>query len=92
MKAKINSDELVNWWLDKYHNTNLDEVREKHGWEDGKDHSREFYEAYKVSQEQHDEWYEWAIRLIMKRYRRGKKWAKEAFVFPYLNVAPSTYE
>jgi hypothetical protein len=88
-KRKINADDFVNWWLEKYHNTNLDEVRKEHPeWEDG-NHSTEFYKTYQVTQEQHDEWYDWAIKTILKKVRWSKKMAKRQFAFPYLDLSPS---
>ena len=88
MKAKLTEEEFVNWWLTEYHDTNLNEVRVSHPqWKDSS-YSREFYEAYPVTQEQHDEWYEWAIERLMKHYKISKKRAKKDFSFPYLNVSP----
>lgn len=89
MKKELNGDDLVNWWLEKYHNTNLKEVKELHPeWLDGK-HSRDFYQTYPVTQEQHDKWYEWAIQTIMKHYKWSKKKARKEFVFPYWNCSPT---
>jgi hypothetical protein len=88
MKPKITQSELVNWWLEKYHGVTVEQVREEHpDWT-----YRDFFPAYQVTQEQHDEWYEWAITTIMKRYRYSKRRAKREFTFPYLNVAPSVKE
>lgn len=92
MKKKLTSDVFVNKWLQDYHRTNLTEVMEVNGWKDNEDHSREFYAKYPVTKEQHDEWYEWAIKAIMKEYRLSKKAAKRSFTFAYLNCAPSVKE
>ena len=91
MKAKLTEEEFIDKWLTDYHNTNLREVLENHPeWmENMADGSREFYKTYAVTNEQHDEWYAWAIQRIMKHYRYGKKRAEKAFAFPYLNVSPT---
>jgi hypothetical protein len=89
MKPNLTEEEFINWWLEKYHNTNLEEVIQKHPEWKNEDHSRDFYTTYAVTQEQHDEWYEWAIQRIMKHYRYGKKMAQKQFAFPYLNVSPT---
>ena len=90
MKARLTEELFVNWWLEKYHDTNLDKVLENHPeWQDDPpSHSREFYAAYTVTDEQHDEWYAWAIQKVMKHYRYGKKRAERDFCLPYLDVSP----
>jgi len=106
MKAKLTEEEFINWWLEKYHNTNLDQVKKDHP-EWNSDHleknsdewrvhsgesTRAFYTAYMVTEEQHDEWYEWAIQRIMKYYRYSKKRAHRGFSIPSLNVSPQIKE
>jgi len=88
---KISSDELINWWLEKYHNTNVDKIlKENPEWEKNpEEHTREFYKKYEVTEEQHDEWHKWAISTIAKKYKWSKEYARKQFAFPYLNVAPS---
>ena len=92
MKKKLDMDNIINWWLEKYHDTNIEKVLEQHPtWEKG-DHSREFYEAHQVTQEQHDEWYEWFIKAFMKEYRVGRKYTiKNSWVI-YLNASPMVRE
>lgn len=94
MRAKLSEEQFINWWLEKYHNTNLAQIlRENPEWKKNPhDHTREFYNTYRVTQAQHDEWYEWAIGLVMKTYRFGKKTARRQFALPYLNVAPSVHQ
>ena len=85
----MTQDDFINWWLEKYHNTNCDEVIKLHPeWNDG-NHSRDFYDAYQVSQEQHDEWYNWFIGAIKKEFRVSKKYARMHSWATYLNVAPT---
>lgn len=88
MKKKLTADDIVNWWLEKYHNTNMDKILEEHPeWADG-DHHREFYAAYQVTQAQHDEWYEWFIGVIQKEFKVSKKYAKSHSWVTSLNTAP----
>jgi len=112
MKPELTEEEFINWWLKKYHNTDLNGVRKAHPkwtksekrkpkpkyfpywlWylfiKDINKYTRDFYKTYAVTQEQHDEWYEWAINRIAKYYRYSKKRAKRMFCWDYLNVAPS---
>ncbi len=89
MKKKLSEEDIINWWLEKYHNTNIEKVLKKHPeWADG-NHSRDFYDAYRVTQEQHDEWHEWMIKALMKEFGCKKKYAKKASWVLYLNTAPS---
>ena len=91
MKAKLTETEIIDWWLDKYHNTNLDKVKRDHPeWEkDPEKHSRDFYQTYAVTTEQHNEWYDWFIKRVMKHYKIGKKRAIKDTAIDYLNVSPT---
>lgn len=88
MKPKIKDSELVNMWLQKYHNTTLEDVKAQHpDWT-----SKEFYPAYAVTQAQHDEWYEEAIKFLSKHYKISKKRTRIDFSIDYLNCAPMVIE
>lgn len=84
MKAKITQDDAINWWLYKYHNTTVEKV-----FNEGTFIGLQFYEKYTVTQEQHDEWYDWFIRTVAREYKCSLKRAKKITAFDYLNVAPS---
>lgn len=91
MKSKIVKDEdLINWWLTKYHNTNLQKIKEKHPeWEkDPHKYSIEFYETYMVTEEQHDEWEEWAKEYVRKITHLPKALIDRGWWSIYLNVSP----
>ena len=90
MKPQLTEEEFINWWLREYHNTDLDGVKRvrPEWWEDPEKYTRDFYRAYAVTQEQHDEWYEWAINRLAKYHKYSKKYAKKAFCLSYLNVSP----
>ena len=85
---KIDTDELVNKWLEDYHNTNLDKVLVDNGWKNGENRAAEFYDKYEVTQEQHDEWYKWAVKFIAKSQRVSQKYVRDSMGFIYLNAAP----
>ena len=85
---KIDLNILVDWWLEKYHNTNTKKVLEEHPeWNDGK-HSREFYLTYQVTQEQHDEWLKWAREYTKKITKVNKTFFEKGWVWVYLDTAP----
>jgi len=86
---KLSEEEILNKWL-SYHNTTVKGVLKNHPeWSENPSlHSREFYDTYPVTQEQHDEWYEWFISEIMLRYRYSRKRARRESAFIYLNLAP----
>ena len=87
---KLTENEVIDWWLEKYHNTNLMQVLIDHPeWNDGLDHSSDFYQTYAVTQQQHDEWYNWFISEVAKRYKISKKLAKRRTAFSYLNTSPN---
>lgn len=89
-KNKLTERDCVNWWLEKYHNTNIDKVLKQHPeWDDGKEHSREFYKTYPVTQKQHDEWREWLIKALKKETHMGRKVVERNMWPIYLNTSPS---
>jgi len=84
MKKHLSHDDIVEWWLFKYHGVHLMDVYEPE-WGDN---SRPFYEKYQVTQEQHTEWNEWLIKALMKESGMGKKYVKRNMWPIYLNTAP----
>ena len=91
MRNKVNVEDLINWWLEKYHNTDLDKVFEDNPeWEDNpQTHSREFYQKYPVTQEQHDEWEKWAKEYTKKVTGVKGKLFDNSWGWTYLNCAPN---
>ncbi|MEX0595703.1 MAG: hypothetical protein WD512_04315 [Candidatus Paceibacterota bacterium] len=80
---KLTRDDLLNWWLKKYHNTTVKEVVENNPKEVLD--SPSWFELYPVTQEQCDEWEEWAD----KELRRTKTIVgKRGWGFIYLDCAP----
>lgn len=91
MKRKQLTDaDIINWWLQKYHNTTIAEIHVLHpdwggeGWD-----SRTFYNAYKVTQEQHDEWHKWMLTELQKYFRCSKKYVERHSWVIYLNTSPT---
>jgi hypothetical protein len=84
-REKLREEDFYNWWLQKYHNTTIQEIIEK---EPELCKTLAWYKKYPVTQEQHDEWYTWAIDTIAKYYRISKKLARWRFAFDSLNVSP----
>lgn len=91
MKKELTEDILINWWLEKHHNTNIAEIKKEHpDWtHDNPDYnSQMFYDLFPVTQEQHDEWKDWAFNTFKKHFKLSKVGAERAFSFVYLNCAP----
>lgn len=86
MKKKVNGETLRDWWLEKYFNTNSKEVAKLYPKE-GK--TGEWFDFYKVSQEQHDEWVAWAKEYIRKTTGYSKKLIDRGWTFIYLQYSPS---
>lgn len=63
----IDRDIILNWWLEKYHNTNVEEVVKNHPKEVLE--SPEWFKLYPVTKEQYDEWKVWAKSYIKKELK-----------------------
>jgi hypothetical protein len=86
MKTLLTKDFIMDWWLTRYHNVTCQWLRDN---ESELVKTPAWYKKYAVTQEQHDEWYDWAIDYMAKYYRRSKKQVKRDFCFEYLNCSPS---
>lgn len=76
----------MDWWLNKYHNISIQWLMEN---EPELCKSPDWYKKYAVTEEQHDEWYNWAIDYMSKYYKMSKKMTKKRFCFDYLNCSPT---
>lgn len=85
-KSELTAEFIMDWWLSKYHNTSCKEIVRKHP---RLCKTSRWYNLYPVTQEQHDEWYKWAIDILSKTLKVSKTYTKRAFVFDYLNCAPN---
>jgi len=88
---KVDPRDLIDWWLTKYHNTTLKEVEDTHPeWmEDPQKHTRDFYQTYAVTKEQHDEWETWAKEYTKKITKIKGRIFDKSWCWVYLDVAPS---
>ncbi len=88
---QVKQEDLVNWWLEKYHNTNLTKVIEDNPeWKDNpSDHSRDFHLKYAVTKEQHDEWEVWAKEYTRKVTKCSKKFLEHQWPWISLDASPS---
>lgn len=94
MKKQVEQKDLINWWLEKYHNTNLDKILEENSeWQDNpQQHSREFYIKYPVTKEQHSEWEIWAKEYIRQVTKLSKKIIDRNWWSVYLDCSPNIKE
>jgi hypothetical protein len=83
---QVNRDDLLNWWLMKYHNTNVEEVVEKYPKEVL--NSSEWFKLFPVTQEQHDEWVAWAKDHIKKVTKISKAMVERQWGYIYLDCSP----
>ncbi len=84
---KLTREELIELWLIPYHGLTVKELIEKEPAQFLK--TDEWFKKYAVTKQQHDDWYDAAIKLITKRLRTSQKAAKRWFTLDYLDIAPS---
>ena len=91
---QLKEEDLVDWWLKKYHSTNLDKVLEENpDWkENPSEHTRDFYNKYPVTQEQYDEWKSWAIQHVKDCTKLSSKMIEHLWWQVDLNCAPNIKE
>jgi len=86
VKTRLTQEFIMNWWLKKYHNISVKWLLEN---EPEFVKTPHWYTKYAVTQEQHDEWYNWAINYMSKYYKMPKQYIKRNFGFDYLNCSPA---
>jgi hypothetical protein len=86
MKAKLTSEYIMNYWLEKGHGVTVQWLIEN---EAELIKTPDWYKKYSVSQSLHDEWYEWAIKEMMKNNRMSRKFVVKNFWVDYLNCSPN---
>lgn len=85
----VSGEELLDWWLFKYHYTNSKEVAKKYP-EEVK--SPNWFKMFPVTQEQHDEWKSWAMSHIKKVTKLPKAFIKSTWWSVELDCAPYVKE
>jgi len=84
-KGNPSREDLLNGWL-KYHNTTVEEVVANHPKEFLE--NPDWFKSYPVTQEQHDEWVEWAEEYLRKTTGLSKKLLQRSWGMVYLDCAP----
>jgi hypothetical protein len=75
---------IINLWL-KYHNTNVQEVQEKHTLEELS--NAKWFDYYEVTQEQYDEWVN-ATKDYLKTFRYSKKRIETEIPWIIIDISP----
>jgi hypothetical protein len=81
---KTTRDDILNGWL-KYHNTNVEKVIEKYPEEIK---SPEWFKLFPCTQEQCDEWENWAKALLKKKDKLRNWEIDRMWGFIYLDCSP----
>jgi hypothetical protein len=83
---QVSREELLDWWLTKYHNTNVKELIEKYPPEVLQ--SPDWFKMFPVTQEQEAEWMVWAKKYIKEVTKVSKKMLEKNWPFIYLDCSP----
>jgi hypothetical protein len=86
---KLTRDDMMDWWLKKYHDTTCAEILKAHPEMLETDMSDWFYKTYAVTKAEHDEWYRWVIDALAKERKISKRATKRLFVWEDMDLAPS---
>jgi len=82
--------ELLNLWLQKYHNTTAEEIASTYPEEITK--SSDWFKLFPCTQEQSDEWKKEAKQLLNKKYKISKKMIESGWWSIELNCTPYIIE
>ena len=90
MRKKVDENILLNEWLIVFHGVDIEEVKKAHPeWEkEPERHSRDFFIAYAVTNEEYNEWEEWAKKYIKKITRYPMKYIDRQFCWVALQIGP----
>lgn len=73
--------------MKKFHNITVEELLERE--DEDILQSGEWFTKYTVTQQQHDQWYEWFLDTMSKHFGIPKDKVAQALIFEYLNCAPT---
>lgn len=90
MKKLPDGKEFLDLWLSKYHNTNTQEVINKHPKEVLE--SPDWFKLYPCTQKQCDEWEKEAKELLSKKYKISKRMIENGWWLIYLDYSPYVSE
>jgi len=87
-KIETTREDLLDWWLSKYHNTNVNELIKKHTEQELS--TTDWFKLYPVTKEQEQEWVDWAKKKLMKEYKVSSKeiFDKAYWCWIYLDCSP----
>jgi len=83
---QVNRDDILNYWLKKYHNTTVEEVVQKYPREQ-LEHP-DWFKLFPVTQEQYDEWEKWSKDHIRKVTKMSKKLLERQWPYIMLDCSP----
>jgi hypothetical protein len=89
-KKRLTRDDMLNWWLKKYHGKTVEQVIAEQPKEVLQ--SPEWFKLYPVTKTQHDEWYAWAISALSKERKLPEESIRKLFAFDYLDCSPYCVE
>jgi hypothetical protein len=93
-KKNLSVEMLVDVWLEEYHGIVLEDLKSDKRFykKDGtiKDNGTwKFYNTYKVTKEQHDEWEKLVTSILPKKLGVSKNFFKHSWSMTYLNCSPT---
>lgn len=77
---------LLDWWLEKYHNTNVKQVIETHSKEVLEDPN--WFKLYPVTKDQEEKWIKWAKSYIKRITRMNDAFLERQWPYVYLDCSP----
>ena len=83
---KIERNVLMDWWLQKFHNTNIEEVITTHPKEVLE--SPDWFKLFPCTQEQCDEWEMWAKDYLRKEGKFPQRMVDRGWGLVFLDCAP----
>lgn len=77
---------LLDWWLQKYHNTNCDELIKKYPKEILE--NTDWFKMFPVTEAQEKEWIKWAKSYVKKETKMSKFFLEKQWPYIYLDCSP----
>lgn len=84
MTSKLTRNDILNWWLSKYHNTTVDEIVKNYDSEFIS--STEWFKQFPVTQSQYNEWLEWLTTSLSKELRMSLKKTKKMISLSFIEL------
>lgn len=82
----VDREILLDWWLEKYHNTNCKKIIAKYPKEILG--SPEWFKMFPVTKEQETEWISWGKSYVKKTLRINDVLLEKQWPFIYLDCSP----